>query len=64
VHSGIDPVCNTDISALNAVLWYFDTQVELALLRHPAPPNASPSETLRHLKSLARTSPLPIHAHE
>ena len=64
VHSGIDPVRNTDISALNAALWYFDTQVELALLRQPAPPNASPSETLRHLKALARRSALPTPALE
>jgi hypothetical protein len=60
VHTGTDPVCDCDISALNAVLWYFDTQVELALLQHPAPLNASPAETLRHLKALARNSPLPL----
>ncbi len=57
---GIDLVCNSDISALNALLWYFDSQIEIALLLDPAPTGASPAEALTHLKRIAHTLPAPI----
>ena len=61
---GVDLLHDSTISAHNAMLWYFDTQMEIALLLDPAPAAASPSETLSHLRRVARTLPPPPAARE
>ena len=58
-HNGIDLLHNSRISTHDALLWYFDAQMEIALLFDPAPADASQSQVLTHLKRLARTLPLP-----